>query len=566
MDSCSRYTVLALTASTALSHMLGQLERLPDGTTFRIRQVHTLRDAVTQWTLEDFDSLVLDSSLDGAWSMLDDIRSASPVDLHPVIVTDGLARPDGAGVYCLPQEVLFWEDMDLVSLLRAIRHSAVVNRARRALWEQSEALHKLQSGVIETLLYTLELHDPITASHQRRVAHLVEAVGVDLGLDELQREHLLIAAKLHDIGKIAIPAEIVTKPARLTATETAIMRSHVDAGHDVLIQAGLPPTITEVVYQHHERLDGSGYPRGQTAERLDLPARILAAADVFEAMVAHRPYRAAFPEREAMRFLRSEGRAGFDPVVVAAISSVLRRAGDWATVDTVPMPMTSLTRPPGNPGETPEGIQAYVDRIRPIESALGRPLTEAVVAMARLAEMKDAYTAGHQRRVTDLAAEIGRRLGLDEPRRFGLVTAALLHDIGKVAIPNKILHKYTPLTEAEFELIKGHARAGFGLLEPIDFPWPVAEIVLNHHERLDGTGYPDGLEGDAIPIEARIIAVADTVEAITFDRPYRPALGVDAAISELRGGAGTHHDPEVVEVCIDVISAWTAGGGRLWGE
>ena len=565
LDRCSRHTVLAYTCSPALMHLLEQLDLLPDGTVFQTTQVASSGDAVEQWRLRDFDALVVDTSLDDAWATLDEIRSFTPDRIHPVLVTEGLARPDGAGVYALPQEVLFWEDLDLVSLLRAIRHSAVVNRATRALRETSDALHEMQDGLIDTLLYALELHDPITARHQRRVGDLVLPMARQLRLSDLQCEYLVIAAKLHDIGKIVVPSEIVSKPSSLSATETAIVRSHVDAGHDVLVQANLPASITDAVHQHHERLDGSGYPLGLIAEHLAIPSQILAVADVFEAMTAHRPYRPAFPERDALRFLRDEGRAGFDPVVVATLSQVLRKADDWATVESVSISMSCLTQQRVLPGDTPGGIQAYLDRTEILTSALGRPLTEAVVAMASQAEMKDAYTAGHQRRVTDLAAEIGSRLGLDRSTQACLVTASLLHDIGKVSIPNKILHKSTPLTEAEFELIKEHARAGYELLRPISFPWPVADIVLCHHERGDGSGYPAGLEGDAIPLEARIIAVADTAEAITCDRPYRPALGVDRAVEELRRGLDILYDSDVVDACIDVLEVWRASDGDLWG-
>jgi putative two-component system response regulator len=184
---------------------------------------------------------------------------------------------------------------------------------------------------------------------------------------------------------------------------------------------------------------------------------------------------------------------------------------------------------------------------------LRRALGAIIEAMARTVEMRDPYTAGHQRRVSDLARAIATAMGLDEDTRDAVRMAASIHDIGKVAIPAEILSRPRRLTESEFSLVREHARFGYELLEPIDFPWPVADIVQQHHERLDGSGYPDGLSGDAIRREARILAVADVVEAISSHRPYRPALGTAAALEELSTHRGTRYDPEVVDACIRVI-------------
>lgn len=184
---------------------------------------------------------------------------------------------------------------------------------------------------------------------------------------------------------------------------------------------------------------------------------------------------------------------------------------------------------------------------------LRKALGAIIEAMARTVEMRDPYTAGHQRRVADLARAIASAMDLDQSTRDAIRMAASIHDIGKVAIPAEILSRPRRLTESEFSLVREHSRFGFDLLAPIDFPWPVAEIVLQHHERLDGSGYPDGLAGDAIRLEARILAVADVVEAISSHRPYRPALGMDAALEELTEHRETFYDPDVVDACIRVI-------------
>ncbi len=177
-------------------------------------------------------------------------------------------------------------------------------------------------------------------------------------------------------------------------------------------------------------------------------------------------------------------------------------------------------------------------------------LRQTIAAIATMVEKRDSYLAGHQERVTTLALAIADRMGLDLQRREGLQHASICHDIGKIQIPSEILSKPSKLTEAEFTMIKSHPEAGFEILNKIDFPWPLAEIVRQHHERFDGSGYPKGLVGEQIRLEARILAVADTVEAMTSHRPYRPAIGPEAALREIRHGCGRLYDPTVVEACL----------------
>jgi len=183
-------------------------------------------------------------------------------------------------------------------------------------------------------------------------------------------------------------------------------------------------------------------------------------------------------------------------------------------------------------------------------TALQAALEGTVEAIGLTTEMRDPYTAGHQRRTTALAVAIAEALGLEEDVIDGLRAAGQMHDIGKMAIPAEILSKPSELTEIELSLIRDHPRVAYDILVSVDFPWPVAEIVLQHHERLDGTGYPNGLSGDEIRIEARILAVSDTVEAMASHRPYRPALGVEAALDEIEKHRGSSYDPAVVEACV----------------
>ncbi|GAA4400974.1 HD domain-containing phosphohydrolase [Quisquiliibacterium transsilvanicum] len=184
---------------------------------------------------------------------------------------------------------------------------------------------------------------------------------------------------------------------------------------------------------------------------------------------------------------------------------------------------------------------------------LQESLEQSIQAIAATLEARDPYTAGHQRRVADLAVAIARDLGLDEDRIHGLRLAGILHDLGKIQVPSEILTMPRRLTEAEYALVKQHPQAGYEILKGIDFPWPIAEIVLQHHEKFDGSGYPRGLRGDDILPEARIMLVADVIEAMASHRPYRPALGVDAALAEIERGRGTAYETRVVDSCLKLF-------------
>lgn len=184
---------------------------------------------------------------------------------------------------------------------------------------------------------------------------------------------------------------------------------------------------------------------------------------------------------------------------------------------------------------------------------LYKNLEETVRSLALTAEKRDPYTAGHQMRVERLVHAIALELGLAENQLQGLYFAALLHDIGKVSVPSEYLAKPTTLTKEERSIIQCHSEAGYEILKNIHFPWPVAEIVYQHHELLDGSGYPRGLTGPDILLEAKIITVADVVEAMSSHRPYRPSLGIEAALNEIRSNKDIKYDIESVEACIYLI-------------
>ncbi len=181
-------------------------------------------------------------------------------------------------------------------------------------------------------------------------------------------------------------------------------------------------------------------------------------------------------------------------------------------------------------------------------------IEETIHAMAKTVEMRDPYTAGHQRQVADLASAIAEKMDIPREQIDSIHLAGTIHDIGKMQIPTEILSKCGKLTELEFDMIKTHSQAGYDILKTIEFQWPIAEFVLQHHERMDGSGYPSGLKGENILIEARILSVADVVDAIVPHRPYRPALGIEKAQEEILDNRGIAYDSDVVDACLGIIS------------
>jgi len=184
---------------------------------------------------------------------------------------------------------------------------------------------------------------------------------------------------------------------------------------------------------------------------------------------------------------------------------------------------------------------------------LNKLLNDTVGGLVSAIELRDPYTAGHQRRVTQLAMAIANKLNLPKDELDCIRIAAMIHDIGKINVPAEILSKPGKINQFELELLQGHPQAGYDILKEIDFPWPVAETVLQHHERMDGSGYPNGLKDDDILIQAKVIYVADVVEAMSSDRPYRPAVGTEKALNELNENRGILYNEEIVDACLKLF-------------
>ncbi len=251
------------------------------------------------------------------------------------------------------------------------------------------------------------------------------------------------------------------------------------------------------------------------------------------------------PLKDQTAILKDAGKnyGDADPVLAHHISSGSLAAGDAFT--------SALPRAAG------EDVGTYAIQL---ESELERSLRRVeksmqatIQALSHTVETKDPYVGGHQKRVSNLACTIAKEMGLTAWQIEGIRVAGLLHDIGKIAVPTEILSKPGKLSDSEFSVIKDHPMVAFDILKNIEFDWPIARIVVQHHERLDGSGYPYGIPGKDILLEARILAVADVVEAMSSHRPYRPALGVDEALAELARGDGTLYDSDVVRACKKVV-------------
>jgi response regulator RpfG family c-di-GMP phosphodiesterase len=203
-------------------------------------------------------------------------------------------------------------------------------------------------------------------------------------------------------------------------------------------------------------------------------------------------------------------------------------------------------------------LEAENARRKQAQERLDDAFIDLAQTMSRAMEARDPYTAGHQRRVAELARLAGERLGLDTDRLQGLYIGALLHDTGKVSIPESILGMPRKLTDAEWNLVQSHALQGYEILKEATLPWPVAEMALHHHERIDGSGYPDGISGDELSPEVRIIGVCDVVEAMGSHRPYRPARSRVEIVEELKSGRGTKYDARVTDILLEMVRSGAA--------
>ena len=273
-----------------------------------------------------------------------------------------------------------------------------------------------------------------------------------------------------------------------------------------------------------------------------------------QAQAGFGPWAAQAKNHNLQSVMSAPIRAGDRTVAVLNVYSYLENAFDDVEIGLV-------SEFAGNIGLAVEAIRLSRETTS-LHSALEDAAFGAVRAIAATIEKRDPYTSGHQENVAAISVAIARKLGWPPGRIDGLRLGATIHDIGKIYIPSEILNRPGRLTDSEFGMVKSHPQVGYEILENTEFPWPIKEMVVQHHERIDGTGYPNGLKGDEIIEEAKIIAVADVVDAITSHRPYRPGLGIDVALAEIERGRGTAYDPAVADTCLRMIR----DEGFLWGD
>jgi len=382
-------------------------------------------------------------------------------------------------------------------------------------------------------------------------AVFLEIIAAKLARPELRAAPAAPSSGLDDLTYLTehnrrLIAKLEKKMAKLEAANRSVRRSEqqyrllAENAHDVIFVLDMDLNYTYVspsvkLLRDYEPFEVIGRPAAETLthQSWELAAGIVAEEKAREINVKAELERSRTIELE-MR--RRDGTTVWTEVKV----TMLRDAKDR------PTGILGVTR---DITDRKRGRDALDRSLENLRKALGG----TIHAIARVVEAKDPYTAGHQRRVADLSRAIATELGLDRDRCEGLRMAATIHDIGKISVPAEILSKPSRLTKLEKSLIETHSQTGFDILKDIDFPWPIAEIVLLHHERMDGSGYPQRLKGSDILMEARIIAVADVVEAMASYRPYRAALGIDLALAEISDNGGGKYDADVVRACLTLF-------------
>ncbi len=398
-------------------------------------------------------------------------------------------------------------------------------------------------GAVEALEAAVALQRPALAEHLRLTRQICAALAAELGLDGDESRRIDLAAGLHDIGMLGLPTGSVEHPARLAPEQRRMVQEHVTLGQGLLAAAGAPAEIVELASRHHERLDGSGYPLGLAASQIGILERILAVADTLAATCRPRPWRPALPISEGLRVLQEGSARAFDPDVVDACTRLVMMDAEGMG--------GCLARPDSAPASFPRPAPAVHDSAT---SGVESDPVALMGALADLAERGCPHRRGHAAGVRRIAGTIARAMGLDPPSIQRLEAAALLHDVGVAFLPPGLWSKPGPLSEAERGLAGQHARLGERFLAEQGFSAPITRLVARHHERLDGSGYPEGLRAADISVEARVLAVADTLDALTSWRPHRAALGWGEALRWLDERRDRSLDPRVVDACAPAVA------------
>ena len=379
--------------------------------------------------------------------------------------------------------------------------------------------------IVKALSLTMDLVEQATHQHAQRVAGIAFNLGRKVGLTNTYLRDVYYAGLLHDIGQIGTPDSILRKKGALTLREKAAIYGHPHVGFEIVREIPTLDSAAHVIRWHHERWDGTGYPDGLRWEGIPNGAQLLTASDTLDALLSPRPWRPALPPAEAIAEMRKFSGIQFHPSHVELIVTLVDERG----VDKI-----------GDLDDSARKIlKDETEHNSQFKRLTGGRILGIFDLFSRIIDARHKYTRGHSRRVANLVREIGKELGFDDEQLFKLEITGLLHEAGKVAVSSAIVDKAGKLTEDEREIMNEYPLASEKIVSSIRSLEDLGGVVRHQHERFDGSGYPDGLSGEEIPIFSRIIAVADTYDAMASHRAYRKALPLERIIKEMQKDFGS---------------------------
>ena len=409
-----------------------------------------------------------------------------------------------------------------------------------------EAGYHLFEDVVKALSMTMDLVEQATNEHAIRVASITFNLGRHVGLPDEDLRDIYYAGLLHDIGQIGTPDDILRKPKNLTLSELATIWMHPHVGYEIIKEVPSLSGTAHLIRWHHERWDGTGYPDSFKWDEIPLGAQLLSICDALDALLSPRPWRPALSMDDAMSELARFSGIQFSPAYVKSLLELVHSEG-----------LEKLT----SVDEHSQEVLKRVTITDPDFSSLsGEKILNIIKLFSRIIDARHKYTRGHSQRVADLAREIGIELGLGDEDLFKIEIAGLLHDAGKVKVPSRIIDKVGTLSEEERKIIRQYPLVSERILSTISPLVDLGKVVRHQHERYDGSGYPDGLKGEEIPFFSRILAVADSYDAMATDRAYRKALPMEQRLREMQKSFTTgHFDPALDRIFRTV-------GGEADGE
>ncbi len=385
--------------------------------------------------------------------------------------------------------------------------------------------YQLFEDIVKALSLTMDLVEQATHQHAQRVAGISINLGMKIGLPHNYLRDIYYTGLLHDIGQIGTPDRILRKKGALTLDEKAEIYGHPHVGYEIVREIPTLDASAHLIRWHHERWDGTGYPDGLRWEGIPEGAQLLTAADTMDALLSDRPWRPALSPDDAIREMRRFAGIQFNPGHVGILMLMVEEQG----VEKI-----------GDLGdETRSILKKETEAHQQFTRLTGGRILGIFDLFSRIIDARHKYTRGHSRRVANLAREIGKELDFGQEALFKLEIAGLLHQAGKVAVSSAIVDKAGKLTEDEREIMQAYPLVSERIVTSISSLDELGGVVRHQHERFDGSGYPDHLSGDDIPIFSRIIAVADTFDAMASNRAYRKALPLERILKEMQKDFGS---------------------------